>query len=109
MTELAMKQNTVPNRMGNQSALSSVMTISPDLANEVVVIRRRAFCSGSSRRTTACGDYGARPHCAMQRFSAALLALLLFASSWASGEDIAQSQRDLIDAQIARFPSEPGA
>jgi len=41
----------------------------------------------------------------MQRFTAALLSLFLFASL-ACGQGSAQAQRDLIDAQIARFPAD---
>ncbi len=42
----------------------------------------------------------------MHRILAPLLWLLLFASPFACGQDDAQEQRDLIDAQIARFPEE---
>ena len=44
----------------------------------------------------------------MHRFFAGLLSLLLFADL-ACGQGSAQSQRDLIDAQIARFPAQAGS
>jgi hypothetical protein len=108
--ELAMKQKTAPNRIGSHSALSSVMTFSQGLAVDVVVIRRRAFCNRSACSTTACrGDAPPATLDAMQRYLAAFVWLLILACPQAYAQGDAQVQRDLIDAQIARFPVESPA
>ena len=44
----------------------------------------------------------------MNRLSAGLLSLLWFASPMAFGQTDTQTRRDLIDAQIARFPAQTG-
>jgi peptidase C13-like protein len=75
---------------------------------KLLVFRRRAFCSRSCGSTTACGSGERAAKLPAMRSPRALLSWILVAVSFGvHAEDTAQVQRELIDAQVARFAGEP--